>query len=220
MQTACPTEDSLSFVGLTRFFRQDGWDTNEASSQEKREEFRRFLVDCHKAAYVPVCIAGDETTTITAEPALVVPNEMDEDLETVYEGFPTHEGPEEPFEPTEASSHQGVNSLSTRKQSLGPRKRGNSINPGNDQSVQMGVMMRRASTLVRQQKAGVLSRDDSAVPQPSPSSPQKQAMRRISSVQPRASVPFGSPTVPFGSPNRTYNRKSINRLSIPASPLL
>jgi hypothetical protein len=35
----------------------DGWDTNEESTLEKREEFRRFLVDAHKAAYVPICIA-------------------------------------------------------------------------------------------------------------------------------------------------------------------
>jgi hypothetical protein len=35
----------------------DGWDTNEESTIEKREEFRRFLVDAHKAAYVPICIA-------------------------------------------------------------------------------------------------------------------------------------------------------------------
>jgi hypothetical protein len=35
----------------------DGWDTNEESTLEKRELFRRFLVDAHKAAYVPICIA-------------------------------------------------------------------------------------------------------------------------------------------------------------------
>ena len=52
-------------------------------------------MDCHKAAYVPVCIAGDETTTITAEPAVVVPNEMDEDLESIYEGHPGEEAEEE-----------------------------------------------------------------------------------------------------------------------------
>lgn len=30
----------------------DGWDTAAEYSAEKREEFRRFLVDAHKAAYV------------------------------------------------------------------------------------------------------------------------------------------------------------------------
>jgi hypothetical protein len=32
----------------------DGWDTAAEYSAEKREEFRRFLVDAHKAAYVRV----------------------------------------------------------------------------------------------------------------------------------------------------------------------
>jgi hypothetical protein len=39
----------------------DGWDTTEETAAERREEFRRFLVDAHKAAYVPVCIAGTDT---------------------------------------------------------------------------------------------------------------------------------------------------------------
>jgi hypothetical protein len=30
----------------------DGWDTSQDYSAEKREEFRQFLVDAHKAAYV------------------------------------------------------------------------------------------------------------------------------------------------------------------------
>ena len=42
-------------------------------------------MDCHKAAYVPVCIAGDETLAITAEPAFVIPTEFDDDDETVYD---------------------------------------------------------------------------------------------------------------------------------------
>ena len=33
----------------------DGWGDEDAS-EEKREEFRRFLVDAHKAAYIPVCL--------------------------------------------------------------------------------------------------------------------------------------------------------------------
>eukprot|EP00934_Nitzschia_sp_Nitz4_P000795 Nitzschia sp. Nitz4//scaffold32_size149145//19447//26119//NITZ4_002866-RA/size149145-augustus-gene-0.25-mRNA-1//1//CDS//3329548030//795//frame0 len=63
----------------------DGWDTNAETSEKKREEFRRFLVDCHKAAYVPVCIAGDKTAMITAEPAVVIPLEVDDDLESMYD---------------------------------------------------------------------------------------------------------------------------------------
>jgi len=56
----------------------DGWDNIDNSSMEKREEFRQFLVDAHKAAYVPVCIAsGDDEEGLTAEPAVVVPLETD-----------------------------------------------------------------------------------------------------------------------------------------------
>lgn len=66
-------------VALLQTSLLDGWDTNEESSRSKREEFRQFLVDCHKAAYVPVCIASDEATVITSEPAVVVPVENDAD---------------------------------------------------------------------------------------------------------------------------------------------
>jgi hypothetical protein len=56
----------------------DGWDVVEDTSMEKREDFRRFLVDSHKAAYVPVCIAGNnQEESLTAEPAVVVPAESD-----------------------------------------------------------------------------------------------------------------------------------------------
>lgn len=76
----------------------DGWDTATEYSVEKREEFRQFLVDAHKAAYVssvfirmlsrwthanaiqvPVCLAGTDTDEfLTAEPAIVVHTEADD----------------------------------------------------------------------------------------------------------------------------------------------
>lgn len=76
-------------VALLQTSLLDGWDTNEESSTAKREEFRQFLVDCHKAAYVPVCIASEEATVITSEPAVVVPletdlDEDDEDMTSVH----------------------------------------------------------------------------------------------------------------------------------------
>lgn len=78
----------------------DGWDVSEETSVERREEFRRFLVDAHKAAYVPVCIAGSDTNgMLTAEPALVVPLEseiespkaMEENGAEAEESVPTPE---------------------------------------------------------------------------------------------------------------------------------
>ena len=67
-------------VALLQTSLLDGWDVTEESSEQTREDFRRFLVDCHKAAYVPVCIAsGNSRTLITAEPAVVIPLESDQD---------------------------------------------------------------------------------------------------------------------------------------------
>jgi hypothetical protein len=37
-------------VALLQTSLLDGWDTSEETSETKREEFRRFLVDSHKAA--------------------------------------------------------------------------------------------------------------------------------------------------------------------------
>jgi len=71
--------NAFTDVALLQTSLLDGWDTNEESCTSKREEFRQFLVDCHKAAYVPVCIASDEATVITSEPAVVMPLETDAD---------------------------------------------------------------------------------------------------------------------------------------------
>jgi len=72
----------------------DGWDTTEESSTSRREEFRQFLVDSHKAAYVPVCIAGTDTEEyLTAEPAVVVPEPGDTD----FEGVAGLDMPDEPL---------------------------------------------------------------------------------------------------------------------------
>jgi hypothetical protein len=53
----------------------DGWDTTpDISSREQREEFRQWLVDAHKAAYIPVCMFGEDTNgCLTAEPAVTLP---------------------------------------------------------------------------------------------------------------------------------------------------
>jgi hypothetical protein len=64
-------------AGLVQTSMLDGWDNRESTSQKKREEFRRFLVDAHKASYVPVCIAGSKEI-MTAEPAVVIAHDNDE----------------------------------------------------------------------------------------------------------------------------------------------
>lgn len=67
-------------AGLLQTSLLDGWDNSIPTSVEKREEFRQFLVDAHKAAYIPVCIAGGATNILTAEPAVVIPSENDDML--------------------------------------------------------------------------------------------------------------------------------------------
>ena len=67
-------------AGLLQTSLLDGWDNTIPTSMESREEFRLWLVDAHKAAYIPVCIAGGETNCLTAEPAVVIPTDNDDML--------------------------------------------------------------------------------------------------------------------------------------------
>mmetsp|Transcript_52259 Transcript_52259/g.156840 ORF Transcript_52259/g.156840 Transcript_52259/m.156840 type:complete len:458 (-) Transcript_52259:772-2145(-) len=64
-------------AGLLQTSLLDGWDNSCPTSMEKREEFRQFLIDAHKAAYIPICIAGGATSVLTAEPAVVIPHDND-----------------------------------------------------------------------------------------------------------------------------------------------
>ena len=67
-------------AGLLQTSLLDGWDNAIPTSIEKREEFRKFLVDSHRAAYIPICIAGGATKILTAEPAVVLPSDNDDML--------------------------------------------------------------------------------------------------------------------------------------------
>jgi len=39
---------------------------------QEREEYRRWLVDCHKSSYLPTCLSGGKMSLLTAEPAVVI----------------------------------------------------------------------------------------------------------------------------------------------------
>lgn len=67
-----------SDASLLQTSRLDGWDNSLPTSVEKREEYRRWLVDCHKASYVPVCLSGSESL-LTVEPAVAVPIPRDDE---------------------------------------------------------------------------------------------------------------------------------------------
>lgn len=82
-------------AALLQTSQLDGWDSNVSTSPEKREEYRKFLVDAHKAAYVPICIAGGATAALTAEPALVVPHPNDVLIPAPLENHPIKDSGEE-----------------------------------------------------------------------------------------------------------------------------
>ena len=72
---------AFSDVGLLQTSLLDGWDTAKPESSDTREARRQFLVDAHKAAYVPVCIAGTSSNDkLTAEPAVVIPTLSDTEV--------------------------------------------------------------------------------------------------------------------------------------------
>ena len=70
-------------AALLQTSQLDGWDNTVATSKEIREEYRKFLVDAHRAAYVPICLAGQSAKNLTYEPAVVVPHFND-----MLESFP------------------------------------------------------------------------------------------------------------------------------------
>jgi len=59
----------------------DMCNSSKNASLKERQSFRNFLVDAHKAAYIPVCIAGSATSMLTAEPAVAISTDLDTDYE-------------------------------------------------------------------------------------------------------------------------------------------
>jgi len=79
-------------AGLVQTSQLDGWDITKPTSWNDREEFRKWLVDCHKAAYIPICLAGVDNF-LTAEPAVVLSNEGDNSMEATMEMKMEHRRP-------------------------------------------------------------------------------------------------------------------------------
>lgn len=61
-------------AGLLQTSQLDGWDYVKLSSYESREEFRKWLVDCHKASFIPMCLAGKDNF-FSYEPAVALPDD-------------------------------------------------------------------------------------------------------------------------------------------------
>lgn len=67
-------ERSYNDAGLWQTSKLDGLSNKE--SMQEREKYRRWLVDVHKASYVPMCLSGGEDF-LTNQPAVVVPIERE-----------------------------------------------------------------------------------------------------------------------------------------------
>lgn len=68
----------------TRRVSSDGYSSNNLQSSDswiQQEEYRRWLVDCHKASYLPTCLSGGKENLLTAEPAIVISEAQNEDLQ-------------------------------------------------------------------------------------------------------------------------------------------
>jgi hypothetical protein len=95
-------------AGLLQTSRLDGWGL--ATTLEGRERYRRWLVDAHKAAYVPLCLSGGEDF-LTSQPAVVVPTYrdlMDQEGEKGDEGEDTFVDAEEGCSPQALRQRPGL----------------------------------------------------------------------------------------------------------------
>lgn len=116
-------------VGLLQTSLLDGWDTASPECMETREERRRFLVDSHKAAYVPVCMASSLTMEVlTAEPAVVVPTIQETESELNIHNNSSAESPMKDISMADVSRRESMHIGS------GPK--------------QFGATLRRASTIL------------------------------------------------------------------------
>ncbi|KAG7350665.1 protein of unknown function DUF221-domain containing protein [Nitzschia inconspicua] len=78
---------SYKDAGLLQTSELDGWNVDEETSMKEREGFRKWLVDCHKASYIPVCVNGEDNF-LTAEPAVVIVTERDRKDDDSLGSFP------------------------------------------------------------------------------------------------------------------------------------
>mmetsp|Transcript_7890 Transcript_7890/g.23229 ORF Transcript_7890/g.23229 Transcript_7890/m.23229 type:complete len:535 (+) Transcript_7890:737-2341(+) len=65
----------------------------DSYNESQREEFRRWLVDCHKASYVPTCLLGSKENLLTVEPAVVIPKVKREEEEVLTSNSTHSTGP-------------------------------------------------------------------------------------------------------------------------------
>ena len=75
--------EDASLLQTSRMYCHDGASPTNITSYLEREEYRRWLVDCHKASYLPTCLSGNGALDLlTAEPAVVISDKTASILET------------------------------------------------------------------------------------------------------------------------------------------
>jgi hypothetical protein len=77
------------------YSQYDGDSSVKTISWLEQEEYRRWLVDCHKASYLPTCLSGGKKNILTTEPAVVLSDRMGQAMNIVApRGGPNGEGEE------------------------------------------------------------------------------------------------------------------------------
>ena len=84
---------SYKDAGLLQTSKLDGWNVDEQTSFKEREGFRKWLVDCHKASYLPICVSGEENY-LTLQPAVVIATDKDKDEESLDSFHPQFDSPD------------------------------------------------------------------------------------------------------------------------------
>ena len=81
---------SYNDAALLQTSELDGWKVGCEMPFAERERYRKWVVDCHKASYVPVCVNAEDDY-LSAEPAVVIPTTAEMDSHTFLNGMDSNE---------------------------------------------------------------------------------------------------------------------------------
>ena len=83
-------EQSYNDAALLQTSELDGWKVGGEMSFLERERYRKWIVDCHKASYVPVCLNAEENY-LTSEPAVVISSQKEIENQSSVNGIDLHD---------------------------------------------------------------------------------------------------------------------------------
>lgn len=130
-------EQSYTDAALLQTSELDGWKVDDEMPYMERERYRKWIVDCHKASYVPVCVIAEDDY-LTSEPAVVLPTQKEMDNESGANGADSYESRDQ-------SSHSSMKlSGRQRTSTIDSLNSYTSISQKNVQS-QRGAIFRRVT---------------------------------------------------------------------------